>query len=255
MDLFFYDEFPLQTEYWGVQSVLEGSSIPSLRGSDTQIPYSDGKRHEKKRFDSRPFILAMWVIGDEEQSLAESTDKLKRLFGRLGQRTLRRVMANDEERYAQAEVHSVDSFDVEGYEFSRFTVEFTLADPLFYSRNKVILEQIYELEESNWFFMNEGTAHSTDLVISLHGPLENPKVFNRYNNIWFQYIGVIAEGETARIETEYFTCKIGESNRTSSIVHGGDANWLTLEAGANELQLTSDITGGSIAIEYYPTYF
>jgi len=41
----------------------------------------------------------------------------------------------------------------------------------------------------------------------------------------------------------------------AAIKHGGDAYWMTIESGSNSMKATTDTNGGSIKIEYYPTYF
>jgi len=106
-----------------------------------------------------------------------------------------------------------------------------------------------------WTHANDGSAPATAMVITLEGPLSNPILKNRNNGIWIQYVGTILSGEYVILDTKYYTCLQGDQNMISIVKHGGDAYWMILDAGDNNLELETDTSGGRITLSYYPAFF
>lgn len=250
-----YNGINLSSTDWKVQAVLDGLGHPGFRGEDLQIPFENGRRPIKKRYNSRIMVFSMFVTGKTMEDLEANIDTLSALFGKKGQRILRRTLSNGDIREAKAEVYSPVNFPSEIPNYSKFSVEFELADPFFYSTDLRSQSKTISSTDYSWIHNNPGTAPVTAAVITLEGPLDSPKLENLNNNIWLKYQGAIEDGETVIIDTKDFTCEKDGENYISSIKHGGDAYWLTLEPGSNSLELTTQVAGGSIEIEYYPAYF
>jgi len=262
-----FNGISLCTKAWYVEEVLDGIGPPGFRGENLQVPFQNGTRHVKKRYNKKNMILGMWVVGCDKvtgrvpdgmtmmESLEQNIEYLSSLFGIRGQHALKRTMYDDSVREAQAEVYGKVNFVSKPEGYCKFSVEFELADPFFYS---LVLEE--ELRTINsmaatYSFNNPGNAPVTNAIITLTGPLDSPRIENLNNDIWIRYLGVLEAGETAVINTKDFTCLKGAENYIAAIKHGGDAYWLILEAGSNSLEITTQVTGGSIEIEYYPAYF
>jgi len=262
-----FNGISLHTKAWSVIEVPEGIGTPGLRGTNLQVPFKNGKRFIKKRYNERTVMMAMWVRGldpitgaipegkSEKELLYENMDYLSSVFGKKGQHSLRRILPDGTVREAKAEVYRSSVFVKKPTGHAKFSVEFQLADPFFYgvdltSETKAVGAVSYE-----WNHINLGTAPVTDTVITLTGPLESPKLENLANGIWLQYQGSIGAGENVVINTENFSCLKGDLNLVSAVKHGGDAYWLIFESGTNQMKLTSNVAGGTIKIEYYPAYF
>jgi phage-related protein len=93
------------------------------------------------------------------------------------------------------------------------------------------------------------------MTITMTGPLVNPKLENKTNDIWLQYLGTLVTGESLVIKTADYSVTKADQNMIPAFRHGGDASWFILEPGANELELTTDGAGGSITIAYKPAYY
>jgi hypothetical protein len=93
------------------------------------------------------------------------------------------------------------------------------------------------------------------MIITLEGPLSNPILRNQNNGVWMQYVGTIASEEAVALDTKHFTCLQGNENRISIVKHGGDADWMILDAGNNNMELETNTIGGRVTLEYYPAYF
>jgi hypothetical protein len=242
-------------ESWGVESVLEGVGIPKYRGSNIQVPFQHGTRWIKKRYDRRKVVLSMWVKGTSRTNLDQNIDAFLKTIGIPGVHPLRRTMRSGEIREAQAEVCSEINFVVKEPGYAKFAFELELADPFFYGQTKVSETKILSSASTSWMHSYIGSAPCTDVVITFTGPLANPKIENLNNGIWLQYLGSIANGETVVLNTADFTCIKGSTNMIPAVKHGGDSYWITLLSGSNSMKATTDTTGGSIKIEYYPAYF
>lgn len=262
-----FNGISLHTKAWSVIEVPEGIGTLGLRGTNLQVPFKNGKKFIKKRYNERTVMIAMWVKGldpitgaipegkSAKELLYENMDYLSCVFGKKGQHALRRILPDGNVREAKAEVYRSAVFVKKPAGHAKFSVEFQLADPFFYgidlaSETKSVGSVSYE-----WNHTNPGTAPVTNAVITLTGPLESPKLENLANGIWLQYQGSIGAGESVVINTEDFSCIKGELNLVSAIKHGGDAYWLILESGTNQMKLTNNVAGGTIKIEYYPAYF
>lgn len=266
MEKWTFNGIDLTNKAWGIQSI-DGLGTPGLRGSNIQIPFMNGNRWIKKRYDSKVIMIIMYVLGVDKttgtipqgttymEQLDINIDYLLKLFGIRGQHSLKRTMRNGEIREAQAEIYKLTDPKVNKAGDVRITVEFELVDPFFYSTDLTSQLKTISSTEYTWTHNNPGTAPVTAAVITLKGPLDSPRLENLNNNIWLKYQGAIATGETVIINTKDFTCEKDGENYISAIKHGGDAYWLTLEPGNNNLELTTQETGGSIEVEYYPAYF
>ena len=93
------------------------------------------------------------------------------------------------------------------------------------------------------------------MVITMEGPLSNPVLRNRNNDVWIQYVGTIASGKAVVLDTKHFTCLQGADNMISIVKHGGDAYWMNLDAGDNSMELETDTIGGKVTLSYYPAFF
>lgn len=256
----------LNTKAWSVIEVPEGIGTPGLRGSNLQVPFQNGKRWIKKRYDERIVMLPMWVRGldpltgklpngkSENEMLYDNIDYLSSVFGKMGQCVLRRILPDETVREAIAEVYRPVSFVKTQTGHAKFAVEFMLSDPFFYAPQPIIQTQSITSMTQEWSHNNPGNAPTTDAIITLSGPMESPKLECLGTAVWLQYQGSIASGESVVVNTEDFKCTKGSTNMLSAIKHGGDAYWLILESGYNQLRISGAL-GGSVKLEYYPAYF
>lgn len=270
MEIWHYNGVSLNTPAWKVEEVPDGLGVPSLRGDNIQVPFSNGKRSIKKMYDDRTIMLNMWVLGrdmvtgklstvnTEAEELVKNIDYLCKLFGKKGVYELKRSFELGERpRIAMAEVYNQVIFKKISNGAARLSVEFLLADPFFYSdlgRIGVCYEQITSSSFDTTVNIT-GTAFTTDMDLILIGPLEHPKIENLNNNIWLQYNGSIGAGEMVIIDTKDFTCMKSGENMLSALKHGGDPYWFMLEAGDNAIRVTSTASGGYLQIGARSAYF
>ena len=240
---------------WDVEAVIEGIGIPKFRGKDLQVPFQQGNRWIKKRFDSRKVVLSMWIKGTDRADLDQNIDAFLTAIGKPGLHTLSRTLRSGETRLAQAELCSEIQFVRKNPGYAKFALELELPDPFFYGTEKTADVRTGSISPIIWTHVNAGSAPATNMVITLEGPLSNPILRNRNNGIWIQYVGTIASGQAVVLDTKHFACMQGEDNMISIVKHGGDAYWMILDAGNNSMELVTDTVGGQVTLEYHPAYF
>ena len=240
---------------WDVEAVIEGIGIPKFRGNDLRVPFQHGNRWIKKRFDSRKVVLSMWIKGTDRADLDTNIDVFLTAIGQLGLHTLSRTLRSGETRLAQAELCAEIHFVRKNPGYAKFALELELPDPFFYAMDKTIDVRTVSSSPHIWTHANEGSAPATHMIITLEGPLSNPILRNQNNGVWMQYVGTIASEEAVVLDTKHFTCLQGNENRISIVKHGGDADWMILDAGNNSMELETNTIGGRVTLEYYPAYF
>ena len=240
---------------WDVETVLEGIGIPKFRGNDLRVPFQHGNRWIKKRFDSRKVVLSMWIKGTDRADLDTNIDVFLTAIGQLGLHTLSRTLRSGETRLAQAELCAEIHFVRKNPGYAKFALELELPDPFFYAMDKTIDVRTVSSSPFVWTHANVGSAPATAMVITMEGPLSNPILRNQNNGVWMQYVGTIASEEAVALDTKHFTCLQGNENRISIVKHGGDADWMILDAGNNSMELETNTIGGRVTLEYYPAYF
>ena len=240
---------------WDVENVIEGIGIPKFRGNDLSVPFQHGNRWIKKRFDSRKVVLSMWIKGTDRADLDDHIDAFLAAIGNPGLHTLSRTLRSGETRQAQAELCAEIHFVRKNPGYAKFALELELANPFFYGTGKATDVKTVVSSPITWTHVNAGTAPTTSMVITLEGPLSNPVLKNSSTGVWIQYVGTILSGESVVLDTKHFTCLQGNENRISIVKHGGDADWMILDAGNNNMELETNTIGGRVTLEYYPAYF
>lgn len=98
----------LNTLAWSVVETSEGIGTPGLRGDNIQLPFQNGKKWIKKRYDTRIVMLPMWVRGldpiigklpsglSSNEMLYQNIDYLSKVLGASGQHTLIRTLPSGE---------------------------------------------------------------------------------------------------------------------------------------------------------------
>jgi hypothetical protein len=126
--------------------------------------------------------------------------------------------------------------------------------------------QKINLSPTYYPIFNPGTAEECKAVITLTGPLTNPKIINLtaanyYGGlftgyVWVGYMGVIGGGHSVTIDCANFTA-VDEtgSNVVGNIVHSGAPSFMVFMSGNNSMRVEDDIaTTGLVTVEFYPPY-
>ncbi len=242
---------------WSIEDLGGAEDIPVVRGNNPEVPLREGRTHVTKYLDQRVISLGMNVAGKVPIDFQDRLDFLKQLFGSRTQKVLRRQMANGSYRQANAEVISTLGFNqIRGDHSGRFVVDFLLADP-FMRSDIATAPAATTIDASPLAFTipNPGTGQDRSMIITLTGPLTNPRIDNLTNGIWISFTGVLVALQELIIDVGQFTALIVSANQLDNILHAGDSYFFVLDPGDNSISVTSDVTTtGTVGFSFFPPY-
>ena len=251
-----------------VRKVDGVDELPDLRGENRVVPAITGRRWARKRMDQKRLTLAVWVTSaNAGGTLTEPTnarqvranlDSLHALFSGRTAGALVRVMPDGSERTANAEVVAVGNIE-DGYagEAIGLTVDFLLADPVFYGA-AVNPSQAIAASPTNFNLTNPGSTSTHRPVLTFTGPIANPRLINLTidagGSFYVEALVTVASAKLLVIDCGAFTAANDGVNAIGSIRHSGAFEFFRLEPGANSLRVTATSPGGSLGIAYSPPY-
>lgn len=267
MEKYSFDSIDLQTKAWGIFEISDGMGTPGFRGENIQIPFQDGKRWMKKRYNDRVLTFLMWLksvdpttgiipVGKTaNQVLTENIDTLSRLFG------------------SPVSIHYPNRCWMVSpvKRRSRSCVQSALAVK---PRGLPNLPSIYQWQIRSFMARTFFLICRSYLHFLMPGLMPIPVPRQRQKLVWFysdhwnhpnsnakkpgsgcSFKAASPKARPSQSIAMISPVKKNALNLISAIKHGGDANWLFLDAGDNHLTLTSGCVGGSCQLLYYPAYF
>lgn len=279
----YVDGIDIQSAAFGVEAV--DSSPPSMRGGHTVVPMQSGVIPRLNRsYDPGTIAFKMWVLGcdsdgtiprvsSERRQLFERNQRLlMRLFGYQGKTVeLRRAYVGDYQGapssyvMARAVIDGFNGFDtMAGRQRAQLTVAMTLIDAFWSDVNattdtssaSATLPQTLRLSDP-------GTAPIEDAVITVTGPITNPRVTCPSSGSWVQYNGAVPAGQTMVIDSAKGSVTVNGSSVLGSVVRGGSARLMLIPPrengtiGSNSFQtsLTLSGSGASSATNFSVKYY
>ena len=167
-------------------------------------------------------------------------------------------MPDATERTATAEVVAIGNIE-DGYagEAIGLTVDFLLADPVFYGA-AVAPAQAIAASPTDFTLTSSGSLATHRAVLTFTGPIANPRLYNLTvdagGEFWVEALVTVASAKQLVIDCGAFTAANDGLNAIGSIRHSGAFEFFRLDPGANSLRVTSSSPGGSLAIAYSPPY-
>lgn len=271
----------LQLPFWNVSTAGGSSrfSLPSLRGSDIEVPFKSGQSWRSKYPNSRTLTLVMWTAGIDQDSGVPAADQrlawndnftlLRSLFwnegpqgSQRGQLTRSVYLTQDGTpqivtAVATAEIAGTMEPTMTGRTRADFSVDLLLSDPYFYGTQQVSTVDIGSTVVTNPAEGMAGHGFDTSFTIALNGPLTNPILAN---GTWDVSLGLgmtIGAGQTVDLDIINFTAI--DNTGTSQLewlTHAGARMWMCLGSGANDLTLSTSNPAdtGSAVLTCAPPY-
>ncbi len=248
---------------WAIIDLSSAQDMPMKKGDNPLVPFREGRAHVKKYYDQRIISLGMVVAGPTEIDFEFRMDLLKQTFGQQTQAYLKRQMADGSFRQALAEPFGQNKTGAFRFRHilqdhaGKMVVDFKLTDPLFRPFTATApTPTTIDASPKTFEITNPGTAQDRSSIITLAGPLKNPRIDIAESSTWVSYVGVISGGSNLVFDVANFTAKLNGNNVLDDILHAGDAYFLALNPGVNSISVTSDVTTtGTVGFSFNAPFF
>lgn len=286
------DGVSLQTYAMNIQTIGgDRMAPPEVRGDDLTVPFRPGDVWVPKVPASRTITLGMWIQGAEEDGSVPEEDSARQKFHE-NWRQLRSLLFRPRRQLLLTKRFWVleDDLDAAGVDFSgltregnyrlyeasanasyagglvplmqgvshaSFTVDLKLSDPYFYSE---AIEVAFDMTGTTTRTIEVlGDDRTMAIGVDFVGPLTGGRITNSTYDVWMRYNTALDAAEIARIGVWDFDARHdveGDNTKAAGYVeHDGDAFWLYLEPGENELVLTALGGTGTATLSYQPGWF
>lgn len=251
-----------------VRKVDGVDELAPLRGENVTVPSITGRRFARKQPDQKRLTLALWVQSmNASGTLTEPTNarqvraNLDALYAVFADRTagpLVRVMPDASERTTTAEVVAIGSIE-DNYagEAVGLVVDFLLPDPAFYGSAATVTQAI-AASPTNFALAYAGTLATHRPVLTFTGPISNPRLTNLTLDagagFYVEALVTVGAGDELVIDCGAWTATNDGVNAIGSIRHSGAFEFFRLVPGPNSLRVTATAPGGSLDVDYSPSY-
>lgn len=250
-------------------AVVAGGNVgadefPPLRGDNPPFTGLSGRQFLAKLDDSRRIGLALFVLstdasgaitGSPSQQARANLDALYKILAARTQAQLVRTLPDGSTRQALAEVVAVNNVgDPANHEIFPLTVQFELADPLFYGTAVVDSARSTASSPTNFSMTNPGNIRMRNIKFDFTGPITNPRVTNNTTNEYVEYIGVVASTKHLILDAQLWTATNDGADVQGAIGHSGAVAMLEVDPGSNSFTVTAGTPGGSLTSTLTPGF-
>ena len=235
------DEVNLSQVAWNVSaSVL---STPALRGEHLTLAQRSGVIPTMNRpRDPAEFGFNMWVIGCNTDGSMPATRTLRRQVFDTNLNTLLRIFTQDQKlirfKYENASGNRVaDGLVTDVIQLTtmmarqrgEFPVTFMIPDV--YWRDEATSSTSSTANSTlpkdlPLTHLVGGTAPVDDALITVAGPITNPRVTDLETGTWVQYTGTVPAGQSWVVDSAAFTSKVNGVSVRGATSHGGHPRFM-----------------------------
>ena len=245
----------------GIVTVIDDYlSTPLRRGSDQQIPFSDGQNFVTKYYDERILSFGITIVQSSAANLESTMETFRKLISPHTQQTLAMTMQSGAVRNIQAIVEKALQVKRITPGIAQIVVEFVCSSP--YWLNSTVIADNTTTINANPTAMtvtNPGTVDCRIPTLILTGPLSNTVITNSTNGLVLTYTGTIASPRVVTIQvntTGEWKCTDDLSNNLiGNLSHSGDVTLMSFIPGANTLSIAdSTHSTGTVKASFYAPY-
>lgn len=259
-ELLTVDGVVLNTLAKNIESLTGRLRTPTKRTQNLVLPGRHGtKRVGGKKFTENILTLPMWVIGcdddgaipvgiTEREQFFANVDQLTRLFmGRDTPLDVRHTLPDGSVRQCFADVLDALDFTTEtDPPIGKFGVSLVLADAFWQDVEPVSQSRDASGTGANFSVLAGATAPMEDLVVTIEGPWNNPRLtFD--DGSWVQYNHVFAAGERVVIDSgNWSLAGVGSYVPALSNLQysGTSSHWIAVPPTDSDLGPRVTFTGG-----------
>lgn len=220
-------------------------STPGMRGATTRLPMRSGSIPRYNRsYEPGAFGLNMWILGCNTDGTVPSTWSDQRAAFESNRRTLMSVLG----KQSSTILFTKTLHDNSVIRAKALPMPDAIEMAMQMGGLRGELTLTFELVDSFWEEETQRTASATagsslpktlplttyagstapleDAVVTVNGPITNPKVTDSESGSWVQYTGTVSNGTSWVVDVGAFTSKIGAGDVRANTTHGGHARFL-----------------------------
>lgn len=234
---------------WNISKNTGILSIPAMRGENTTIPGRRGQTFVKnKPVDVGAFSLQMWVLGCMPDGTMPAYGEMRRLFDYNYNQLVQNIMSTTSvikfvvwqtdgtARTASGTIGSVVTPEMTaGSRRAELSISFDILEGVWAD---VLSTSITGTAGAHWsndiMLLNQlagGTAPIEDSVITITGPITNPRITDAVSGTWVQYNGTLSSSDSLVIDCGQWTSKLNGVSVLSNTQHYGHNRFLVIDNG------------------------
>lgn len=240
------DGVSMRTEAFNVSTQNGRWSLPAKRGDDTVISARSGYTFvPNKPFEAGSGVLTVWAVGKNldgtvpathtlrQQALRDNVARLQRFFTRTHRLShLRAEQPDGTWRVADVQWTDWEDPDVSaGGTRAEWTIGYSIPGVWWSDETQTTqsspagaaLPYTFDLSA----FANM-TGQLEDAVLTVTGPLTNPRITDAETGAWVQFTGSISTGQTWVIDNSMWTSRANNADALATTTHAGNYRLLTI---------------------------
>lgn len=249
-------------------ATLSGLGPPKFRGENDIVPTKPGERFVAKTPDANILTLAMNLRGIAEHATAIDgaptkaqyqsnwNDLIRTLWlpSALGRELVltKRFYDGGVLKTASALAEFVGGLSptMIGQRAGRCTVDLKLADPYFYSTSYISTPIV----NGNQNITVEGNAPTHAILVTINGSRTNTKIRNNTLGVEFTHPLAFSAGQNVIVGVKDFSAIATQGgpayDSSASVIHAGAPQWLILQPGVNQINVSSSSGTGVVTLQY-----
>lgn len=240
------DGLNMRSAAWNVATLTGRFSMPPARGDDLVLPGRSGYIPMlNKPYDAGLGVLAVWVTGANSNGTFPATQTLRQTQMRTNLAQMQRFFTRKHRlstirawqpdgSIRQAAVQFSDwgepTVQAEGTR-AEWTIGFTIPGVFWKDESDTTQQTAAGSSLPKTLTLtsfDNMTGVIEDAVLSVTGPITNPRITDPETGQWVQYTGTLANSAVWTVDCGAFTSKIGATDVLSATTNGGGYRFLTV---------------------------
>jgi hypothetical protein len=253
----------LQTYAWNISQKSGRYMLPGVRGTNTQVPGMRGSSFVRNRpVNTGMWTLTMWVLGAFPDGSIPQWGETRRIFDRNYNQILKSVMSvsapislaawqdDGTVRTATGQLGGSTESNLQmGGRRGEITLVFEILEGAW---QDAVSRTIVGTAGSHWSndvldlsSLDGGSAPIDNSLITVHGPITNPRIFDPITNTWVQYNGTLGSSDSWVVDCAAFTSAVNGVGALINTQHYGHPRFLVIDPGTYGRKPSVTVTGSA----------
>jgi hypothetical protein len=251
----------LETLAWNISQKSGRYQLPGVRGSNTSVPGMRGASFVRNRpVNTGMWTLTMWVLGCLPDGTIPSWGEGRRIFARNFEQLVKSVMSvsspisltawqdDGSARVATGMIGgSTDSSLMMGGRRGEITLIFEILEGAWQDAVSRTITGVAGTHWSNDVLdlsaLDGGSAPIDNSVVTVKGPITNPRIYDPVSQTWVQYNGALGSTDTWVVDSSQWNSTVNGVGVLTTTQHYGHPKFLVIDPGTFGRTPSVQVTG------------